>query len=174
MLRLPLHFPQTGVTTMSAFIVEDDLIDLLVTYATSDRGPGQRQLIAAQSPQSLGAMLVAQNWRSVGERYRESGEPAPYTFTPYTGPMESMAVIKACNCYDYQACETEDYETTEPARIVRDIRDTATREIIRKLPAYDKAPWGAAPNPQRRGNKCGTPVRLSAIPMRNMRDFDKL
>ncbi len=141
---------------MSAFIVEDDLIDLLATYAAEHR-------MSVGEPQSVGTVLVAQNWRSVNYRYRENDEPESYTFHTYAGPMEPIAVIKACDCYDYQACETDDYQDTDAAKIVRLIRDRAIGEVLRQLPAYDRAPWGAAPNPKRRGIKCGTPVLLSKI-----------
>jgi hypothetical protein len=142
---------------MSAFIVEDDLIDLIVTCARNLRIAG------TVDPDAIGRKLVAQNWLSVNHRYRENDEPAPYTFKAYTGPMESLAVIKACNCYDYQACETDDYEATEVADIVRRVRQSATYDVIRTLPGYERAKWGAAPNPARRGIKCGTPVLLSSL-----------
>lgn len=129
---------------MSAFIVEDDHIDFLVSYATGG-GPYRA---SSESPQKLGQMLVDQNWRSVNFRYREN-DPAPtYRYVPFTAPIRPVDVIKACDCYDYQACETEDYEETAAARLIKAIRSKAIRAA---LPALESAKWGSPPNPGRKG-----------------------
>lgn len=127
---------------MSAFIVEDDLIDLLVTYATSG-GPFR---VSAENPQKLGDMLVAENYRSVNHRYRESDPPHPYRYHVWSGVMDPVQVIQSCNCFDYQACETDDYRDTPAARLVDNIRSKAIRAA---LPQMEKAKWGAPPNPNR-------------------------
>ena len=128
---------------MSAFIVEDDLIDLLVTYATGG-SPAVR--LYDTDPQKLGELLVAENYRSVNFRYREQDAPHPYRWAFYSGIIDPVQVIKSCNCYDYQACETDDYRDTEAARLVEAIRSKAIRAALPKLEA---AKWGAPPNPNR-------------------------
>lgn len=127
---------------MSAFIVDDAHIDFLVTYAIGG-GPSR---VSGENPQKLGQMLVDQNTRSVNWRYRDNAAAATYVFRPFTGPMTPVAVIKACDCYDHQACETEDYEKTQAARLVDAIRSKA----IRSLTGYDLEPWEVQFNPGRR------------------------
>ena len=136
---------------MSAFIVADAHIDFLVTYAIGG-GPSR---VSGENPQELGQMLLDQNTRSVNWRYRDNAAAEKYVFRPFTGLMTPIAAIKLCDCYDYQACETDDYEKTEAARLVDAIRSKA----IRALPGYDDAPWGIDHNP---GRKSGA-VLLSSL-----------
>ena len=128
---------------MSAFIVEDDLIDLLVTYATSG-GPFR---VSSGDPHTLGRMLIAENYRSVNYRYTQKDEPHPYYFQIWGGRMDPVQVIKACDCFDYQACETDDYRDTAAARLVDNIRSKAIRAA---LPQMETMKWGAPPNPARK------------------------
>jgi hypothetical protein len=47
-------------------------------------------------------------------------------------------IIKACDCYDYQACETDDYEQSIAHAIVSEIRAKAVHSFLE----YEAAPWG--------------------------------
>ena len=128
---------------MSAFIVETGLIDALVTFATmQDHCSSARYL----SLDEIGQVLVDQNYRSVNERYRKNDDPEKYSFRFFSASMSAIQIIKACDCYDHQACETDDYETTKAAEILREIR----RKAISQLPGYDAAKWGMPDNPARR------------------------
>ena len=49
-----------------------------------------------------------------------------------------VEIIKLCDCYDYQSCETRDWETTEAFAICAALRAAA----IDSLPGYEDAPWG--------------------------------
>lgn len=48
------------------------------------------------------------------------------------------AILKACDCYTYQACEAIGHEETDVAGFVRSIAARAAH----RLPGYDAAPWG--------------------------------
>jgi hypothetical protein len=50
-----------------------------------------------------------------------------------------VAVLKLCDCYDYQACEFDGYRESMAAKIVAKARKNA----IKELPGYDAAPWGS-------------------------------
>ncbi len=67
----------------------------------------------------------------------EHGDPHIYEFKPYTHPIDPIQVIKACDCYDYQACETDEYERSMAADYIRQIRSMA----ISDLPGWDEAHW---------------------------------
>lgn len=125
---------------MSAYIVSDATIDALVTWAVGG-GPNR---VTGDDPNKVGQMLVDQNHRSVNYRYREDGQPPRYSYRPYIKPLTPVAIIKICNCYDYQACETDDYEKTPAGRMVDAIRSKA----IRQLPGYEEAPWGLPEEPR--------------------------
>lgn len=136
---------------MSAFIVSDDHIDFLVTYAIGG-GPSR---VSGEQPQKLGQMLLEQNYRSVNWRYNDNAAVPTYVFRPFTGPMTPVGILKACQCYDYQSCETEDYEKTDAARLVDAIRSKA----IRSLPGWENAAYEVQSNP---GRKSGA-VLLSTL-----------
>src|SRR5262252_7882178 len=61
----------------------------------------------------VGAMLVNQNKRSVNFRYDEDELEAPYEFEPLPGAPNPLVILKAIGGYEYQACETPDWEETE-------------------------------------------------------------
>ncbi len=54
---------------------------------------------------------------------------------PNPSPVE---IIKAAQCFDYQACETDDWKESVACKIIQHIEGTA----IRMLPGYEQAPWG--------------------------------
>lgn len=95
----------------------------------------------------------AENVRSVNYRYKESDEFQPVQMgrkvtvanrdKQYTAHISALrlapvTVLKICACVDYQSCETNDWELTLAAEILRRIVAMA----IRRLPGYDEAPWG--------------------------------
>ena len=87
--------------------------------------------------QEIGQKLVDQNWRSVNYRYDEN-EPAPrYAYEHPAMQVTPVQVIKACNCYNYQSCETPDWPETEAYAIMRALRERA----INSLPGYKDAKW---------------------------------
>ncbi len=123
---------------MSAWVVSLSHIDALVTEATTNRNGGWLAPLRDKSPGVLGQILLTENYRSVNNRYREDDKAPAYDFQPYTAHLSAVTIIKLCDCFHYQACETDDYENTEAWRIVNAIRECA----IDRLPGYDAAPWG--------------------------------
>ena len=88
--------------------------------------------------QDIGQKLVDENFRSVNYRYTEQVEPEQFKLmvllrTKYT----PVAIIKACDCYNYQSCETRDWQETEAYAIMTALRERA----IDMLPGYDEADW---------------------------------
>lgn len=126
---------------MSAFIVEDAHIDALVTFAVS----GQRISTFRKSPDEIGQTLVNENWRSVNYRYKTTDTAPVYQHAHYAQPLTIVEVLKACDCYEYQACETTDYNDSEAANLIHAIR----KKAIREMPGYQEAPWGIETNSTR-------------------------
>lgn len=92
-----------------------------------------RRELTRETAGAVGAMLLAQNRRSVNYRYAESDIEEPYTHAP-SSPREPVELLKAISCYEYQACETPDWEDTEAARFCQALR----AHLIRQLPGYDE------------------------------------
>jgi hypothetical protein len=145
---------------MSAFVVSHDHIDDLLSFAKDKRMQDRLSYFinpAAPLPidwTEIGKVLLTENERSVCYRYTDCGpgnmpgkigeEAAGYKFR-YFEPFLMMQhtkkcvwIIKACDCFDYQACETPDYESTVAHQIIKVIRSNA----VRCLPEYENAPWG--------------------------------
>lgn len=85
---------------------------------------------------SVGAMLMAENRRSVDFRYDESEIEAPYLFSTLPGVADPVVVLKALACYEYQSCETPDWSRSEAHAFCDALRHAA----IRNLGGYDDAP----------------------------------
>jgi hypothetical protein len=68
-----------------------------------------------QTESEVGRILLAENARSVGYRYREAQDPAALTYVyratkrEYT-PSQALMAIRG---YEYQACETPDWDRSE-------------------------------------------------------------
>lgn len=126
---------------MSAFVVSDNHILVLVEAArryTWDREKPETIHRGVENWQEIVDILIAENYRSVNHRYPHQAEPHKIQYKPMsTFSFTPVDILKACDCYDYQACETNDYRQTQAAKIIDRIRAMA----ISKLPGYDKAPW---------------------------------
>lgn len=153
---------------MSAFLVSLSHIDALVTFARKHRvtfylpvaGHGERATrLSANDPDSLNAIgniLLRENERSLQARYGDETRSAPYVFE--TGrELSPIECLKACACFDYQACETEDYGTTHAAEIIRTIRHAA----INALPGYGDAIGWDVPD-QRKPKPAALEQRITA------------
>lgn len=133
---------------MSAFIVGHDHIDALVSFAILKRisywdGDQKKRIdITHTNATEVGRILLSENTSSVACRYmdrldeEERAVTETYTFRLWS-PVPMTHIMKACNCLDYQCCETDDWEQTVACRIVDEIRQGA----INSLPGYTDAPW---------------------------------
>jgi hypothetical protein len=96
-------------------------------------------------------MLLMENIASVGFRYNQStsaGLPGPTTVEIITSrdicrtrfeSIDPVQVIKACDCYTYQACEHKGWKTSKAKAFIDSLRQTAACAF----PGYDNAKWGA-------------------------------
>lgn len=112
-----------------------------------DYQPGDRFYAQSVSANELGQVLLTENVRSVRARYEDCPSddlPGPidrrriwsYRFQPILAPLKPAWVVKACDCLDYQSCETSDWQETLAYAIVQAIRESAIGDLT------DKAPWG--------------------------------
>lgn len=125
---------------MSAFVVSDNHINVLLTFAIIKRAsyywrPAQaRMQISADNADQIGQILLEENFRSVNYRYSDSEPPHRYQYQRVRSDNYSAVdVLKAVNCLDYQSCETPDWPDTHAYAILDGIKDRA----IRALPGYD-------------------------------------
>lgn len=148
---------------MSAFVVDDYHIAYLLEAALSQAicqygsggkfqwfGPDKEwHTLTRGNKEEVGQMLWNENVRSVAERYPDDPFelPGPVGAAPYQFEdkgyrwqiIEPAQVLKSCDCYEYQSCETDDWEDTQACAFIQALR----REAIRALQRYDGAVWGA-------------------------------
>lgn len=144
---------------MSAFVVGTPHIDAMVTAGMknaprSDVGltwyhDGGYKRLDYTTADEVGAMLIAENIKSVSFRYHgEDLETLPgpndksdlidYTFHAVpTSNFNPVDVLGAISCYEYQTCEHDGWETSEAKAFCGALRD----RMISLLPGYSDAPW---------------------------------
>jgi len=116
--------------------------------AGSDRGSWTSQELQHQARQRrrelthasagrVGAMLLAENRRSVDHRYDEQEWEEPYLFHALPGVPDPVIVLKAIACYRYQSCEHPDWPDSEAAAFCQALQSRS----ITCLPGYAAAPW---------------------------------
>jgi hypothetical protein len=86
----------------------------------------------------VGAILLAQNIRSVNHRYNEDDLEPIYEYRQPPGRPDPLITLKLICCLRCQSNETSDYEDTEAYRFTEALQDVA----IGLLPGFDEAPWG--------------------------------
>ena len=97
-----------------------------------DRLKKARREVTPENAGMWGALLVAENRRSVNHRYNEDEIEEPYEFTEYTGNFDAVKMLAAIGCYEYQACEHPEWKTSEARAFCEALRD----RMIHALPGY--------------------------------------
>lgn len=97
----------------------------------------RRHRLTEQTAGQVGAMLLAENRRSVDHRYNEQEWEEPYLFTALPGRPDPVVVLKAIACYRYQSCEHPGWPSSEAYAFCDALRERA----INCLPGYAAAPW---------------------------------
>lgn len=125
---------------MSAFIVSPKHLNTIITFAVrngtySFDGNGYRYV--KDDPQHFVDVLATANQESVSERYGDDDLATKVKYRPINITPAPVAVLKLCDCFDYQACEVDNYDSTPAAKIIQAIR----KEAIRQLAGYDDAKW---------------------------------
>ena len=136
---------------MSAFLVDEIHINLIVTAAidlglVANLPPANDGVtITDANAEAFGRMLWAENARSVAYRYprdEQSAEVAGYRFRRYP-PLTPHAAAKIIAAYNYQACETPDYDETPTAYAVAAFAPLLpVCSGANERPEFARIPWG--------------------------------
>ena len=135
---------------MSAYIVNDETVSVIVKafeiYKVNYIGEGYEDLIddLDKRRESLGQSLVDQNYRSVNYRYIDQMTPHKFAFTDINlmvnGKLDTGLIVGCIDCYNYQACETDDYWQSHIYHSLRWLKDTILNQYI-KQDGFEKS-WG--------------------------------
>lgn len=145
---------------MSAYICNPEVFGILGAYAVQQRCAVREwcRTVAGkdiETAQAIAKGLARENIRSVTYRYpddEDGSRPGPclkdadieeaaalYAAHFVTNPqgVAPIQIIKLCQSYSYQSCETDDWLTTLAYRQIDWIQGSA----IRSLNGYDAADW---------------------------------
>ena len=134
---------------MSAFIVEHEHIDALLTFVQEN----EVRLYAFNRPELtnanmtlVGRELLSENVRSVCHRYPDATPDAEtYTFQRFAIPLTPIEALKASHCLDYQSCEHDEWQESLAYATLQDINRACWTKILHGNAEYDRAPWGIYP-----------------------------
>lgn len=148
---------------MSAYVVSNDTIDLLVAaadrwmqhlvYMQSDEVRALAPQFSSKTDHNLvGQQLLAENVHSVNVRYRGNDPVPAYRYQPVNldrvgrdaGMDSAVVVLKSIQCVRYQSCEAEDYRQSAGAALL----DALEAAVMRGLSGYEDAAWGWERTPE--------------------------
>ncbi|MFT3944358.1 MAG: hypothetical protein QM705_11140 [Ancrocorticia sp.] len=132
---------------MSSFIVDAEHIHVLVEAATGPMTyglgpllldkPGFYSLTPDQDMRTkIGQMLLDENVAAVNMT-REDEVLLAYTYQPPLCRWSPLEILKAVDCFVYQACESLEWDES----IAKEFCNKLRALCIQSLPGYDEAPW---------------------------------
>lgn len=146
---------------MSAFVCGDKTVKLLAIFAAQSDPSRMREARAREDgnktglrniddvdpyPTEIALQLHAENVRSVNHLYahnpaaQSAFDPPTVTYRDIESLLNTdlVQVLKSAQCFEYQACETDDW----PTSLAHKYLEQAKWQAIRKLPGWDSADWG--------------------------------
>lgn len=134
---------------MSAFVVNDNHINVIVSYFVEDAMDdrlwyemnGKYGYMSKEDAEKVAQCLYSQNIRSVNDRYNELEEDGfAYKFIPHARRVYSIGEIAmALDCLEYQSCESEDYHATDAYKLLLAMRKQLLKEVAKEQGADT---WG--------------------------------
>ena len=149
---------------MSAYMVDKGHVAYLVEsiiFRDLSRWPDRREAWHQVAATALGQLLWDENQRSINARYPSTvgnmdSAPGVYAtegYKPYAHPSpflleqlpapEAVQILKAIDCYAYQCCETEDWESSVACAIIGSLREQTMPRVQDYHHARKDAEWGA-------------------------------
>lgn len=127
---------------MSAFICNDETITCIarafVDYGVEFRGGAPKDWIQQicidrdEEIKRIGQELLKENYRSVNFRYREENEAPEFEPAELNKGFDEGTVLGCIACYEYQACETNDWEDTLVYKDLQRLKDKILMRLVRR------------------------------------------
>lgn len=136
---------------MSAYIMNDDEINTIVSYFLDPNaaygegawlrlGESEWNNLNRDNAPKVAAILKAENIRSVNAKYGENDNPAyVFEYDRNASKRDIGEIIGALDCYEYQACETDDWHLSLAHEIVQGLRKHLLKTIAEERGTYT---WG--------------------------------
>lgn len=132
---------------MSAYIVNNKTISAIVkgfrvynaAFAAEDYKEAASITTGVDiTSNAMGQALVNQNYKSVNFRYSRNTETPKYN---YEDVKINEGILLGCiDCYEYQACETDDYFNSEIHYSLLRLKNKILKRMIKEK--GQEIPWG--------------------------------
>ena len=135
---------------MSAFVVKDETIDLIIAglkYAAQYGGYSNplptptNPALDFDSPAEFGASLRRMNVDSVLARYGDEEGNSPYHYTPIV-PPSAIQLYKSIQCFLYQCNEGDKITRRRLFKALAKYATDIAVHIVNHSAAYEAAKWG--------------------------------
>lgn len=132
---------------MSAYLVDPEHLHVMLWAGMERRytrygplswcwgNPTDRAQLDHHSADAVGQMLLDANAASVNTRYEEDNAYVYQYQRPRYRSWEPVELLKAIDCYEYQACEVRDWPETQAFWFCQSLR----KAIIRGIADYSDA-----------------------------------
>lgn len=134
---------------MSSFLVGKECVDNILSFLDSTNGRAIRQYLHGSFSTStqnfgdgfdkLGAKMLKLNAEAVGQRYREKANEPTYEFSRTNAHI--IQALKSLQCLIYQ-CSEGNIPRRKLYREMEKLEFALAKEIVYRLPEYDRAKWG--------------------------------
>ena len=132
---------------MSAYIVDNKTIHAIVkgfrvygaAFAAEDYKNAVSVITSVKAmSNAIGQSLLNQNYKSVNCRYRENTETPKYNYEDVK--INEGILIGCIDCYEYQACETDDYFNSDIHYSLLRLKGKIIERMIKEK--GQEIPWG--------------------------------
>lgn len=132
---------------MSAYIVDNKTIHAIVkgfrvygaAFAAEDYENAVSVITSVKAmSNAIGQSLLNQNYKSVNCRYRENTETPKYNYEDVK--INEGILIGCIDCYEYQACDTDDYFNSDIHYSLLRLKDKIIFSMIKEK--GQEIPWG--------------------------------
>ncbi|MBR4623360.1 MAG: hypothetical protein IKO45_05000 [Clostridia bacterium] len=127
---------------MSAYVVNDETISVLVDafeqytdrYNDYDFYPKQKGWLIDldKERQAMGQALLDYNYKSVNYRYNEYEKPRKFKYISLDDSHKLNVVFGCIQCYNYQACEPDDYYESAIYKNLQRLKENMLRRICER------------------------------------------
>lgn len=125
---------------MSAFICNNETITCIargfVDFGVDFRGGRPKTWIEQicidrnEEIKRIGQALLEANYESVNFRYNENTEVPEFEPAPLNEGFDEAIVLGCISCFDYQACEVNNWEDTVVYKDLQRLKDKITMRLV--------------------------------------------
>jgi hypothetical protein len=130
---------------MSSYIVSDNHINALVSYGVQQKAsfyvPKEGWIyFTEETAPAIAALLYRHNVYSVNANYGERTRATGFEYKPVSvSHLSAAAIVRACDCLDYQSCDRKDWDRSRAKKALTSIREKAISDLVKGCKVWELA-----------------------------------